>query len=184
VSAGKTVCRLKGGDPFIFGRGGEETEALNAAGLPWQVIPGITAASGCAAAAGVPLTHRSVARSLTIITAFTADESDPDWQSLCRAEQTLVFYMAVSKLQHICTSLIAAGKAGDCPALIIENGTTERQRMIKGTLDTMATHATNARVESPAVLMVGPVTELANIATHEDMTSFGNEIWSAAANLH
>jgi uroporphyrin-III C-methyltransferase/precorrin-2 dehydrogenase/sirohydrochlorin ferrochelatase len=184
VSAGKTVCRLKGGDPFIFGRGGEEIEALNAAGLPWQVIPGITAASGCAAAAGVPLTHRNVARSLTIITAFTADESDPNWQSLCHAEQTLVFYMAVSKLQHICTNLIAAGKAGDCPALIIENGTTERQRMIKGTLDTMATHATNARVESPAVLMVGPVTELANIASHEDMTSFGNEIWSAAANLH
>jgi uroporphyrin-III C-methyltransferase/precorrin-2 dehydrogenase/sirohydrochlorin ferrochelatase len=183
VSAGKTVCRLKGGDPFIFGRGGEEIEALNAAGLPWQVIPGITAASGCAAAAGVPLTHRNIARSVTIITAFTADESEPDWQSLRHAEQTLVFYMVVNKLEHICTSLIAAGKPGDCPALIIENGTTERQRMINGTLATMPINARDAQVESPAVLMVGPVTELANIVTDEDMTSFSNEIWSAAAKL-
>ncbi len=119
VGAGKRVCRIKGGDPFIFGRGGEEIEALEAAGLPWRVIPGITAAAGCAAAAGIPLTHRDVARTLSLTTAQTRDASEPDWPALAGAQQTAVFYMAVARLEQTCAALVAAGRPADCPALLI-----------------------------------------------------------------
>ena len=98
VQSGERVCRLKGGDPFIFGRGGEEIEALEQAGLPWEAVPGITAATACAAAAGIPLTHRQIARSVTLITASTADDAEPDWSALATAEQTVVFYMGLTGL--------------------------------------------------------------------------------------
>lgn len=184
VVAGKTVCRLKGGDPFIFGRGGEEIAALDAAGLPWQVIPGITAAAGCAAAAGVPLTHRHVARSVTFVTAYTADETEPDWPSLCHSDQTLVFYMATSKLEHICNSLMAAGKSGDCPALLVENGTTDRQRMIRGTLNTLPSRTANVQVKSPAILMIGPTMELVKIIADNDSDPLVDDNWAPAASMN
>jgi uroporphyrin-III C-methyltransferase/precorrin-2 dehydrogenase/sirohydrochlorin ferrochelatase len=180
VQSGKRVCRLKGGDPFIFGRGGEEIEALQQAGLPWQVIPGITAASGCAAASGVPLTHREIARSVLFVTATTADDAEPDWDAIVRAGDTLVFYMAINKLEHICNSLRDAGKQDDCPALLIENGTTDRQRMIRGTLTTLNSDATDAGVKSPAILMVGKVTELAQILNNENPATAEHQ-WAPAA---
>ncbi len=158
VAAGKRVCRLKGGDPFVFGRGGEEVAALATAGLPWQVIPGITAASGCAAAAGIPLTHRQVARSLTYITAHSQDGTEPDWASLAGEEQTAVFYMPVSKLQRICTALIAAGRSPACPAALIENGSTAVQRTVRGVLADLPQRALDAAIKSPALLIVGAVT--------------------------
>lgn len=166
VSEGKRVCRLKGGDPFVFGRGGEELAALAAAGLRWQVIPGITAASGCAAAAGIPLTHREIARSLTYTTAQSSDGSEPDWPALAREEQTAVFYMPVSKLERICRSLVDAGRAADCPAAIIENGSRSDQRTLRGTLANLPELAAANSVAGPALLIVGEV------AAHQ---------WSAAA---
>jgi uroporphyrin-III C-methyltransferase/precorrin-2 dehydrogenase/sirohydrochlorin ferrochelatase len=183
VQAGERVCRLKGGDPFIFGRGGEEIEALEAAGLPWQVIPGITAASGCAAAAGVPLTHRQLARSVTFVTAYTADKAEPDWNILSAADQTVVFYMGVRQLDYTCRRLIAAGRDRDCPALIVENGTTDRERMIRGTLTTLPEHATAAGVTSPALLIVGSVTELNQLVAGGEVQNLAATAtaWSPAA---
>jgi len=157
VRKGQRVCRLKGGDPFVFGRGGEELEALLAAGLPWQVIPGITAASGCAATAGIPLTHRDTARTLTYTTAHHRDDSEPDWASLAGEQQTAVFYMPVKKLEQICGSLMKAGRKPDCPAVIIENGSTEQQRLVRGTLKDLPELARNATISSPALLIVGNV---------------------------
>ena len=181
VQAGKRVCRLKGGDPFVFGRGGEEIEALEAAGLPWQVIPGITAASGCAAAAGLPLTHRNVARSLVMVTAQTAEDIEPDWELLSRPEQTVVFYMALKKLAHICTSLISAGREASCPAVIIENGGTSRQRLIKGTLGTLPQISGNAGVNSPALLIIGEVAALAKATSIAGTEQPPKDMWSSAA---
>ena len=184
VAAGHRVCRLKGGDPFIFGRGGEEIAALQAAGLRWQVVPGITAAGGCAAATGIPLTHRQTARSLLLTTASTADgDADaPDWQALSRPEQTVVFYMGVSKTANICSKLIAAGQNPNCPAAIIENGCTPRQRVITGTLKSLPQLAENARIASPALLIIGEVAALA-VATPQDKTpTETTSFWSAAAN--
>ncbi len=157
VHAGKQVCRLKGGDPFIFGRGGEELAALNSAGLPCEVIPGITAAAGCAAAASIPLTHRNVARSVTFMTGHTAAGLEPDWQQLAHADQTIVLYMALSRLEKSCTQLIAAGRDSTCPAVLIENGTTSRQRNFRGTLADLPGLIENQSVQSPALLIVGDV---------------------------
>lgn len=161
VNLGKRVCRLKGGDPFIFGRGGEEIEALEAAGLPWQVVPGITAAAGCAAAVGLPLTHRNVARSVVYATAHTADGAEPDWPSLGKNGQTVVFYMALSKLEFVCTNMLKAGHAADLPALLIAHGTTTQQHSIRGTLTNLAELVSKAEVESPALLIIGAVSNLA-----------------------
>ena len=142
----------------------EELEALDAAGLQREVIPGITAASGCAAAAGIPLTHRNTARTVSFVTATTADNEPQDWTGLTNPQQTLAIYMGISKLPAICTGLIAAGKPADHPAAIIENGTTERQRLITGTLTTISAQAEKAKIVSPAILLVGTVTEMAGLA--------------------
>ncbi|MDP7093195.1 MAG: siroheme synthase CysG, partial [Gammaproteobacteria bacterium] len=161
VQEGKRVCRLKGGDPFIFGRGGEETEALEAAGLSWQVVPGITAAGGCAAAAGVPLTHRGVARSVVFATAHTSDDAEPHWETLGRDGQTVVFYMGLDRLEAICTNMLAAGRRHGLPALLIANGTTGQQRCIRGTLTTLAKRVKEADVAGPGLVIVGEVVTLA-----------------------
>ncbi len=162
VRAGKRVCRIKGGDPFIFGRGGEEIEALEAAGLPWRVIPGITAAAGCAAAAGIPLTHRDIARTLSLTTARVRDDSEPDWSALAGEQQTAVFYMGVARLAHTCAALIDAGRNASCPALLIENGTRDDQRIVRGTLATLPQLAEDATIGSPALLIVGTVAGLSH----------------------
>lgn len=158
---GQRVVRLKGGDPFIFGRGGEELETLVGTGIGFQVVPGITAASGCAAYAGIPLTHRDHAQSVRFVTAHgKGGARDLDWPLLAKDRQTLVFYMGLSSCATIREQLLAHGKAGDTPVALIERGTQPSQRVIRGTLDELPALAVG--VESPALIMVGSVVTLAD----------------------
>ncbi|HDZ8842900.1 TPA: uroporphyrinogen-III C-methyltransferase [Aeromonas dhakensis] len=158
---GQRVVRLKGGDPFIFGRGGEELETLVGTGIGFQVVPGITAASGCAAYAGIPLTHRDHAQSVRFVTAHgKGGAQDLDWPLLARDRQTLVFYMGLSSCATIREQLLAHGKGGDTPVALIERGTQPSQRVIRGTLDQLPALAIG--VESPALIMVGSVVTLAD----------------------
>ncbi|WP_429118558.1 siroheme synthase CysG [Aeromonas veronii] len=158
---GQRVVRLKGGDPFIFGRGGEELETLVGTGIGFQVVPGITAASGCAAYAGIPLTHRDHAQSVRFVTAHgKGGTRDLDWPLLAKDKQTLVFYMGLSSCATIREQLLAHGKAGDTPVALIERGTQPSQRVIRGTLDKLPALAVG--VESPALIMVGSVVTLAD----------------------
>lgn len=155
VQKGRRVCRLKGGDPFVFGRGGEEVQALADAGLPFQVVPGISAAIGCAAYAGIPLTHRGISSSVTFATAKLDGGRAPDWSTLARANQTLVLYMSVGSVAESVSQLIKHGLAARTPAAMVENGTTDQQRVVHGTLTTIAGDADHAAIRSPAVLIVG-----------------------------
>ncbi|MEI4966763.1 siroheme synthase CysG [Aeromonas caviae] len=158
---GQRVVRLKGGDPFIFGRGGEELETLVGTGIGFQVVPGITAASGCAAYAGIPLTHRDHAQSVRFVTAHgKGGAQDLDWPLLAKDKQTLVFYMGLSSCATIREQLLTHGKAGDTPVALIERGTQPSQRVIRGTLDQLPELALG--VESPALIMVGSVVTLAD----------------------
>lgn len=158
---GQRVVRLKGGDPFIFGRGGEELETLVGTGVGFQVVPGITAASGCAAYAGIPLTHRDHAQSVRFVTAHgKGGARDLDWPLLAKDKQTLVFYMGLSSCATIREQLLAHGKGGDTPVALIERGTQPSQRVIRGTLDQLPELAIG--VESPALIMVGSVVTLAD----------------------
>ncbi|MDX3774779.1 siroheme synthase CysG [Chromatiaceae bacterium AAb-1] len=160
---GKKVCRLKGGDPFIFGRGGEEIQALVEHNLPFQVVPGVTAAAGCAAYAGIPLTHRDYAHSVQFVTGHAGqsgeDGTGPDWHSMSRPNQTLVVYMGLLKAAVIQQQLLAAGRAGTTPVAIIENGTRKTQRIFTGTLATLAELAAQP-IGSPALLIIGEVVSL------------------------
>lgn len=161
VREGKRVCRLKGGDPFIFARGGEELEALEAAGLTAEVVPGITAAAGCAAAAGIPLTHRDMSQSVAFVAAHGKDSVDDlDWSSLARDRQTLVFYMAVRRFAELMNNLICHGRPSDTPIAIIERGTLPTQRVTKGRLGQLTLLAEAQRISAPAILIVGEVASL------------------------
>lgn len=159
--AGKRVCRLKGGDPFIFGRGGEELEALAAAGIRFEVVPGVTAAAGCAAYAGIPLTHRDHAQALTLVTGHGKDETDNiDWPALARPGQTAVFYMGLGQLQSIVANLRKHGAPAERAAAVVEQGTRPSQRVVTATLADLAATVEAAGIESPALLIVGEVTRL------------------------
>jgi uroporphyrin-III C-methyltransferase / precorrin-2 dehydrogenase / sirohydrochlorin ferrochelatase len=161
ASRGKRVVRLKGGDPFIFGRGGEELEALQKAHIRFSVIPGITAASGCAAYAGIPLTHRDYAHSVTFITGHEDHAGrEPDWRALAKPGITAVFYMGLARVEHIAAKLAQHGAPEALPAALIAQGTLENQRVITATLATIAAAAANAGLESPALLVVGEVVSL------------------------
>lgn len=155
---GHTVVRLKGGDPFIFGRGGEELDALRAAGIPCEIVPGVTAALGCAAAAQIPLTHRDHARSVLFLTGHDRDGRSPeDWAALTQRDRTLVVYMGLGALEAFCTGLRSNGLPDDWPVAVIAEGTTNHQRVVKGTLRSIATRATSAELSSPALTIIGKV---------------------------
>lgn len=163
AAAGKRVVRLKGGDPFVFGRGGEELEFLRRQGIPYEVVPGITAALACAAYAGVPLTHRDHAQSVRLVTAHCRDSIDTlDWAALAQEKQTLAVYMGTSELPVIQQRLIAHGRSGGTPFALVENGSRPEQRVITGTLDGLAERASASEVRSPALLIIGEVAALAN----------------------
>ncbi|MDP2575857.1 uroporphyrinogen-III C-methyltransferase [Vibrio penaeicida] len=158
---GHRVVRIKGGDPFVFGRGGEELEVLFEAGVPFQVIPGITAAAGATAYAGIPLTHRDYAQSAMFITGHLKAESDQmDWSTLARGNQTLVIYMGLMKSSYIQDQLIKFGRDGETPIAIIERGTQSCQKVFKGQLSELADLAAHA--ESPSLIVVGEVVNLSS----------------------
>lgn len=156
---GRRVVRLKGGDPFVFGRGGEECQALAAAGIPFEVVPGVTSAIAAPAYAGIPVTHRQVARSFTVVTGHTAGDgaTNLDWAALARLD-TLIFLMGVGNLSEISHQLLAHGRAPDTPVAVVRCGTTDLQEVVEGTLATIAGVADQIR--PPAAIVVGPVVEL------------------------
>lgn len=169
--SGKRVVRLKGGDPFIFGRGGEELEALVAEGIEVEVVPGITAASGCAAYAGIPLTHRDHAQSVRFVTGHLKNGStDLDWPALARPGQTLVFYMGLHGLEEIRRQLIAHGLAPETPLALIEQGTTARQRVHRGTLAWMP-DSLGGLLRPPTLIIVGGV-----VALHDRLAWFDGHL--------
>ena len=163
---GRVVVRLKGGDPFLFGRGGEEALALRGAGVPFEVVPGVTAGIAAPAYAGIPVTHRGLAGAVALVTGHARDVAgeqpeDPDWPALAAFPGTLVFYMAVGRLAHITGSLMAAGRPADEPAAIVQDGTLQGQRTIVATLASLAETARREQVGAPSIAVVGPVAALA-----------------------
>jgi uroporphyrin-III C-methyltransferase / precorrin-2 dehydrogenase / sirohydrochlorin ferrochelatase len=168
---GRRVVRLKGGDPFIFGRGGEELEALARAGIDFAVIPGITAAAGCAAYAGIPLTHRDYAHSVTFVAGHEEEAGrEPDWRALAAPASTAVFYMGLKRADHIAARLIAHGASPDLPAGVIAQGTRAEQQVLIATLATLGAAVGRAGFESPALLIVGDV-----VALHRSLAWFGGD---------
>ncbi|CAM4046106.1 MULTISPECIES: siroheme synthase CysG [Pseudoalteromonas] len=168
---GKKVCRIKGGDPFIYGRGGEEVQVLAANQVNYQIVPGITAAAGCSAYAGIPLTHRDHAQAIQFVTGHCKkDGQELDWQSLAKPNQTLAIYMGVIKSPHIQAQLLKHGRGADTPVAIIENGTRKNQRVVTGQLGELADLIERHSIISPALLIIGEVASL-----HEQLHWFGEK---------
>ncbi|MBN4075675.1 uroporphyrinogen-III C-methyltransferase, partial [Gammaproteobacteria bacterium AH-315-E17] len=165
AKSGKRVLRLKGGDPFIFGRGGEEIEQLAVAKIPFQVVPGITAASGCSSYAGIPLTHRDYAQSVTFVTGHMKNnQCDLDWDNLVQVSQTVVIYMGLISLPFICEQLIKHGRASVTPIALIQQGTTPKQKIYVGTLESLPDIIQANDVQAPTLIIVGEV-----VALHEKL---------------
>ena len=163
---GKRVLRLKGGDPFIFGRGGEEIEELAAAGVPFQVVPGITAAAGCASYAGIPLTHRDYAHSCLFVTGHLKDGKLAfNWPALLQPKQTVAIYMGVKGIDVLQENLLEHGMRPDMPAAVIQQGTTPNQKVYVGTVSTLAKTVADREVKPPSMIIIGEVVKL-----HEKLT--------------
>jgi uroporphyrinogen III methyltransferase/synthase len=161
--SGSSVVRLKGGDPFVFGRGGEEALVLAAAGIRFEVVPGVTAAVAAAAYAGIPITHRKLASNAVLITGHECqgkEDSDLDYESLARSRGTLTFYMGVLNMERICTNLVEHGLDGDTPAAAVQWGTTPKQRVLVGTVNTLPTMAKETNLRPPAIIIIGEVVRL------------------------
>ena len=167
VEAGQTVARLKGGDPFVFGRGGEELQALLEAGIEVEVIPGITAGLGVPATLGIPVTHRGIARGVTFVTGHAQDGQEANWDALARSGTTLVVYMGLRRVEQIVSQLRKAGLSEATPACAIENGTLKTQREIVSTLAGLPAAAAQARLASPAIIVVGEVVRFARVSAVE-----------------
>ena len=169
--AGNIVARLKGGDPFVFGRGGEELQALAAEGIDVEIIPGVTAGIGVPAALGIPVTHRGVASGVTFVTGHMQEGADsgsepriePDWEALARCGTTLVIYMGLRCLEEICGALMAAGMKPETPACAIENGTLRSQREVVGTLRDLAREVLIQKIASPAIVVIGDVVRFSRV---------------------
>ncbi len=161
ANKGHTVCRVKGGDSFVFGRGGEEMLCLAQSGIKVEVIPGITAASGCTSYANIPLTHRGLAQGCTYITAHAEKDLDIQWQALAQLNQTLVIYMGLSKVALISNNLIDAGMSRDMPVALIEKGCCPEQRTFTGQLDQLVNLKETHQVSSPALIVIGKVVSVA-----------------------
>src|SRR5258706_2046197 len=175
AKAGKTVARLKGGDPFVFGRGGEELQALAAEGIDVEIIPGVTAGLGAPAALGIPVTHRGVASGVTFVTGHTQEgieprsesrtepRGEPNWEALARSGTTLVIYMGLRRLKEISRALMKAGMAPDTPACAIQNGTLQTQRELVSTLRELAKDVLREKIEAPAIVVIGDVVGFSRI---------------------
>jgi len=156
-----SVVRLKGGDPFIFGRGGEELETLAASGIPFEVVPGITAAAGCAAYSGFPLTHRDHAQAVTFVTGHLKDNTvNLDWPALARPNHTVVFYMGIGAASEICRQMIDHGLPPQTPAAVIRNGTLSSQQTLLASLGTLPWRIAESGIKPPALIVVGSVVGL------------------------
>jgi len=170
---GKRVLRLKGGDPFIFGRGGEEIESLAAEGVPFQVVPGITAAAGCSSYAGIPLTHRDYAQACVFVTGHMKDgELSLNWDMLARPNQTIVVYMGLQGVEALVTNLLKQGMSAEMPVAIVQQGTTPEQRVVIATLGTLKNVAESEDIQPPSMLIIGKVVNLhEQLAWHETVTT-------------
>lgn len=163
ASQGKTVTRLKGGDPSVFGRVGEEAEVLKKADIPFEIVPGVTASIAVAQYAGIPVTHREYASSFALVTGHGREEKGTDylnWEALATGIDTIAFYMGVGNLENICKKLVEYGKPADTPVAIIENGTMIQQRTITGTLETIYEKAVEAKIKNPAIIIIGKVVKV------------------------
>ncbi len=164
AQAGHTVVRLKGGDPFVFGRGGEETAALDAAGIPWEVVSGITAGIAAPAAAGIPVTHRDAGRGVAFITGHTRNGAAVDWEALARSGLTLVIYMGITRCESIVAGLREGGLRADLPAAVIQHATLPQQRVVATTLSRLVADIKLHNIGSPAILVIGEVADAARFA--------------------
>ncbi|MGH8728110.1 MAG: uroporphyrinogen-III C-methyltransferase [Burkholderiales bacterium] len=174
AKAGRAVARVKGGDPFVFGRGGEEMQALRAAGVAVEVVPGITSGISAPAAAGIPVTHRDHARGVTFVTGHTRNGEEPNWQALAQSGTTLVIYMGLARLQQITAALIESGLAPQTPAAVIQNATLPNEKRVVARLSVLHDWAARAGIESPAIVVIGEVVKLASLrgAMRDEATSY------------
>lgn len=164
ASAGRNVVRLKGGDPYVFGRGGEEAQALHEENLTFEVIPGISSSIGGLAYAGIPVTHRNYASGFHVVTGHMSQGNEPqDWHALAKLNGTLIILMGMTRLAEICQQLIAGGKSADTPAAVVMHASQERQAMATGTLRTIHQEAQHKNLKSPAIIVIGDVVRLSDI---------------------
>ncbi|MER2490718.1 uroporphyrinogen-III C-methyltransferase [Catenovulum sediminis] len=175
---GFSICRLKGGDPFVFGRGGEEMLALKQQGIEVEVVPGVTSGVGAAAYAGIPVTHRGTSQACTFITAHAEKELNVDWQALARLDHTLVFYMGLNKLPDIRQQLTTHGLAADTPAALIENGCRKEQRVFTGSVSDLEGLAKQHKLQSPTLVVIGHVVELAESLHWFGSLTSSNSEWT------